>query len=303
MTKSFSLDVLCVGSATYDLSFFVEQHPTEDSKILANAYWECGGGPASNAAVAVSRMGGISGFVGHLGTDVFGKKHFEELQKSGVITNWIVRSSDPTTLSTIIIKPNGDRTVVAYRFSKPLDDFSYLLSGLYPKVLLFDGSEPNISIQLIEQAKSQKINTILDAGLVNSGTSLLYDKVDYLICSKKFALDKTGDTTVDLALKTLSKKAPFVIITQGHEGIVWTKHSVSGKMGAFEVDVLDTTGAGDTFHGVFAWCLAKGTSWDTSLTMSSAAAALSCTQIGARSSIPTFSEVQNFLKSKYSALG
>jgi sulfofructose kinase len=85
------------------------------------------------------------------------------------------------------------------------------------------------------------------------------------------------------------------VITLGREGLVWRSSSGKGRVPAFRVASTDSTGAGDVFHGAFAGSLAQGKGWDEILRYASAAAALSCTKLGARTGIPDGVEVERFL--------
>jgi sulfofructose kinase len=137
------VDVLCVGHACYDLVFGVDHHPDADEKAFAGNFTSCGGGPAANAAVTVSRLGLKSAFAGYLGSDFFGRQHLEEFSLEKVNTDLIVRGDSPTPLSAILVKPDGRRTVVNYKgATAPLDAASIDFSECRTQVILFDGHEP-----------------------------------------------------------------------------------------------------------------------------------------------------------------
>jgi len=291
------IDVLCVGATSYDLVFRVDHHPESDEKTCADAFIRCGGGPAANASVTVARMGLRSAFAGYLGTDIFGELHLQELQAAGVDTELVVQGEYPTPLSCVLANPSGERSLVNYRdshsaLSAECIDFSLV----FPKVILFDGHEPELSLPLMHHALNKGIKTVLDAGSLNKGTAQLFDKVDYLVCSERFAHEQTGASSPQEALEHLLTGSPCVVITRGKRGLIWKNDGGVGTLPAFPVDVKDTTGAGDVFHGAFAGCLAMGKGWMETLTYSSAAAALCCTKLGARTGIPEGREVEQFLE-------
>ena len=279
------VDVLCVGHACYDLVFSVEKHPQSDEKIFAEKLVGCGGGPAANAACAVSRLGLTSAFAGYLGQDLYGEMHLQEFLQHHVDTHLIVRDSSPTPLSTVLVKPDGKRSLINYKGStKPLDADAIDFSSIKAKAILFDGHEPYISLALVKFARQHGISTILDAGSMHEGTSQLWSQVDYLVASEKFACQFAGD--VQTALKRLAKQAPTVVITLGDKGLIWQKGKQTGKLAAFPVKAIDTTGAGDAFHGAFATAIAKDLDWQDTLAYSSAAGSLCCSKIGARQGLP-----------------
>ena len=291
------LDVLCVGHASYDLVFAVDHHPAADEKTFAEKFISCGGGPAANAAVTVSRLGLKSAFAGYLGNDFFGQRHLEEFKQEAVNTDLIIRSDSPTPLSAILVKPDGRRTVVNYKgATPPLPADCIDLVRWHPQVILFDGHEPEVSLALMKAIEGRGISTVLDAGSVHRGTLKLLERVDYLVASQKFARECTGRENPEQAALKLGQACSAVVITLGEAGLAWKNKERSGSLPAFPIDAVDTTGAGDAFHGAFAAGLANGKPWKDLLVYASAAGALCCTQYGARPAIPTARELSRFLK-------
>lgn len=289
-------DVLCVGHAPYDLVFSVPRHPVSDEKIFADDFLACGGGPAANAAVIVARLGFTAAFAGYLGNDLYGESHVLELAHEGVDTRYVIRGSNPTPLSCVLVKPNGDRALVNYKgATRPLDEDEIDFSGINPKVVLFDGHEPLISVPLAEWAKQNGIPTVLDAGSLHEGTRGLMHKVDYLVASEKFAKQWLQGDNLDVALDRLADQSSAVVITLGKQGLIWRKNNVSGSLPAFPVQSVDSTGAGDAFHGAFAAGLAAHLPWEELLRYASAAGALCCQKPGARNGLATASEINDFL--------
>ena len=299
MAERHEVDVLCIGFAAYDLIFLVDHHPGEDEKMFAQALWQCGGGPAANAAVAVARLGGTSAFIGYLGQDLYGNVHLQELEQEGVDTRGVYRGNAPTPLSTILVKPDGRRTVVNYRDVKRerATAVSPDAERLVPRVLLFDGHEPELSRLWLDAVQSRNVATVLDAGSVHPGTLALMERVDYLVCSEKFAREFTQENDTEAWLPGLSKVNKNVVITLGARGLVWNRSGSQGVLAAFPVHAVDTTGAGDAFHGAFALAMARGTPWMEALRFASAAAALTCTAMGARPALPKGEAVRQWLES------
>ncbi len=283
------IDVLCVGHASYDLVFSVAHHPAEDEKISAEGFVGCGGGPAANAAVTISKLGFKASFAGYLGQDIYGEKHYQELREYNVHTNLIIRGAAPTPLSIVLVKPDGKRALINYKGeTRPLDSGTVDFSSVMPKVVLFDGHEPHLSLSLLERAQSEGIPTVLDAGSVHEGTLALMKGVDYLVCSEKFALQFAGDE--ETALTRLAEFSQAVVITLGERGLIWRRGQERGFLPAFPVNAIDTTGAGDAFHGAFAAAVSSGLNWLDVLRYASAAGSLCCTIMGARSGLPSRNE-------------
>jgi len=289
------VDVLCVGHACYDLVFSVEKHPKSDEKIFADNLIGSGGGPAANAALAVSRLGFSSAFAGYLGEDLYGQMHLQEFVDENVDTHLIKRGLSPTPLSTVLVKPDGERALINYKGStKSLLADAIDFSSVQAKAILLDGHEPQLSLALVELAKKLGIPTILDAGSMHEGTSKLWDKVDYLVASEKFSLQFSDD--VDTALNRLAENSPAVVITLGEKGLIWQRGEETGDLVSFQIKAIDTTGAGDAFHGAFAAAVSAGLDWLSILEYSSAAGALCCTKLGAREGLPWKKEHDEFIE-------
>ncbi len=288
------LDVLCIGHASYDLVFSVNSHPGPDEKTVADKLLGCGGGPAANAAVMVSRLGCKAGFAGYLGNDSFGTSHLQELQHYNVDTRLVVRGPAATPLSTVLVKPDGKRSLINYKEVIALSPDCLDFTQVQAKVILCDGHEGPLSLTLLNSPAQQNTPSVLDAGSLHEGTRLLMERVDYLVCSEKFACQYSG--TVDLALTELAGLSPVVVITLGEHGLIWRRGAEQGKLAAPPVTAVDSTGAGDAFHGAFAAGLAAELAWPELLRYASAAGGLCCQQLGARTGLPDQTQVLNLLR-------
>lgn len=282
---NLDFDVLCIGHASYDLVFSVPHHPAEDEKIFADSLLGCGGGPAANAAVMAARLGFKAAFAGYLDNDVYGDHHLAELQRDGVNTDLVIRGNSPTPLSTILVKPDGKRALLNYKGdTQALAPKAIDFSGIFAKVVLFDGHEPHVSLDMLGQLTNSDTQTVLDAGSLHDGTLALMDQVDYLVASEKFALQYAGDEQT--ALLRLAELSPNVVITLGERGLIWQRGPEIGRLPCPPVVAIDTTGAGDAFHGAFAAAVAGNMNWLDTLRYASAAGALCCTRMGARPGLP-----------------
>ncbi len=313
----FSVDVLCLGIACYDLIFSVDRHFGPDEKIRASELTACGGGIASNAAMTAARLGCSVAFAGYLGQDMYGDSHIDELRAAGVNTELVVRGSRPTSLSAILVKPDGARALVNYgtwpgrgnavqpgagQGSSELPGAAdFQLERCLPRAVLVDGYHIAAADRLVERARAENIPTVLDGDMLHTGTRTLMERVEFLVVSEHFARDFTSQSDPAFALEQLSHFAPSTIITLGDKGLCWHNRADSrfgagaGSYPAFAVEAEDTTGAGDAFHGAFAAGLARGMAWEELLRFASAVGALCCTRKGARLGIPSGEEVAAFL--------
>ncbi|QSR89617.1 carbohydrate kinase [Methylacidiphilum caldifontis] len=292
-----NVDVLAIGHSCYDLSFFVENDPQSDEKTTATDLILCGGGPAANAAVAVSRLGGKSAFCGYAGLDPLGEMISKEFRDEGVDTSLLIRKEYPTPVACCLVKPSGQRAVVNYRKKTPcLDPGEIDIFAIRPKVILFDGHEPAVSLKFLNRAKEEGIPTVLDAGSLHEGSSLLAPQVDYLVASEKFIQQLTAVKDPKAAFEKSSKLYSHLVVTLGEMGLFWSHANKKGMIKSLPIKPVDTNGAGDVFHGAFSLGLAHGMEWNSLLLFSTVAAGLSCTRKGARTSFPSKEEVENWLK-------
>jgi len=297
--NTHSLDVLCVGHACYDLVFAVDHHPEPDEKASASAFTSCGGGTAANAAVTAAMLGAFTGFAGYLGDDIYGEQHLAELHAAGVDTRLVVRGPAATPISAIFVKPDGARSIVNHKGdTNRLTEAAVPYQAASPRAVLLDGHQPALALAVAAWARQHDITTILDADTLHTGNIALVRRCDIVAASEHFAQAFSGSATAAAGMAALATLAPAVIVTLGERGLIWQRHGETGDLPAFAVDVVDTTGAGDTFHGALAAGAARNMPWLELLRFASAAGALCCTTQGARLGIPTAAAVAALLASQ-----
>ena len=290
------IDVLCVGHACYDLVFSIDHQPGPDEKTTADDFVSCGGGTAANAAMTVAKLGYSVAFCGYLGDEIYGHEHLEEMHTVGVNTDLVVRGPASTPLSAIFVKPDGARSIVSYKGDTnglTAADVDFTIAR--PKVVLFDGHQASLALSVADWAHSKGITTVVDADTHNHGNIALVPICDYIVASERFACEYSNVDTPEEGMVNMAKVASNVVVTLGERGLIWQRGKQRGRLEAFEVQALDTTGAGDTFHGAFAAGVAAGMTWNDLLRYASAAGALCCTRHGARIGIPTPDEVAELL--------
>jgi len=297
-------DILCIGNASYDIYFPMDEYPEEDRKYTVEAFLEVCGGPASNAAYLLGKWGASCGFVGHVGDDFYGMRIDREFRDANVSTDLKeIRKEHHTPLSCVVTnKSTGSRTIINRRHTQTeVRLHTELLETAAPRYLLFDGHEHSasiLSLKLFPQAVS-----ILNAGSLRPATRDLAGRVTHLLCSESFAraLVKMESTRTDEELhecaRRLMKSNPRPgCITLGQRGLVFWEDDTVYHMPAFSAAAVDTTAAGDIFHGAFMYTLYTGGSFRDDLLTGSAAASLSVAISGGRPSIPTHIQVQAFIE-------
>ena len=299
-----SVDALCIGQAAYDVSWFVDGFPVENSKREAHALLQSGGGPAANAACLLSTWGMKCAFAGLIGADDYGQRVREEFEAAD--TDISLLESEPgskTPLSFILVnQQTGSRTIVnrkAQSHALRLD--LERARAMAPRLLVFDGHELPASLAALEAFPDAV--SVLDAGSWREGTARLAGVVDYLVTSEPFALsaaecaDLRSEDSQRACVRTLRERfGTRVVVTLGEHGLVADEGSGFRHVPAFPANAVDTTAAGDIFHGALVFAIGAKMAFEESLRFAAMAASLSVQVAGGRPSIPTLDCVKEALR-------
>lgn len=268
---------------------------------LVSNYCAQGGGLVGTALVACARLGAECTVYTLLGSDDTGNQILHELENEGVSVSGAVRvEGGGSPFSFIHVDDtSGDRTIF-YRPGTNLHwDAARSFSGVRDVgALLVDDIYIDLSLAATREARAHGVPVIADLVPSAQNAELLRD-VDILIAPQHFARDLGLENDLDAALGAIHNLGPATaMITLGANGWVYSDPSGRGRGEAFSVEVVDTTGAGDTFHGAFTYGVARG--WDTArcAEFASAVAAIKCTKPGGRTGLPTLPQTIEFLKQR-----
>jgi sugar/nucleoside kinase (ribokinase family) len=292
------VSALCIGQAAWDLCFIVDGYPAENSKAETDLLVESGGGPAANAAWLLASWDVPTALAALVGEDDYGRRVLGELQPAGVDCRLLeLRPSYLTPLSGIITnRANGSRTVINRKHPVGKLTLSHdALSGLNPRLLLFDGHELEASLAAMQAFPSAI--TVLDAGSLRDGTRELSRRVDYLVCSQRFAMQVTGEQHVSAHWQKCVRRVrelngKVAVVTLGEQGLAFDDGREQGRLPALPVKAVDTTAAGDIFHGAFAYALLRHLGLGQALRLATTAAGLSVQKFGGRPSVPELAAVE-----------
>jgi sugar/nucleoside kinase (ribokinase family) len=297
---AMEVEILCLGHASYDLSVLVDGFPAENSKCETQDLMESGGGPAANAAYLLAKWDARCAFAGVVGDDAYGQRAKAELESVGAdVSRMELREGHVTPVSLIWInRKNGSRTIANRKANgAPL---KFEPGEMKPRVLLFDGHELEASLAAL-QAFPNAIS-ILDAGSWREGTARLAEEVDYLVASERFAMQATGlahlseDEMRRACVEDLrARYRTTVVVTLGEEGLIADDGDGYFYEPAYVAPVVDTTAAGDIFHGAFAYAILQDKPLLDALSLASMTASLSVRKPGGRVSIPTLDAVKEAL--------
>jgi sulfofructose kinase len=290
------VDVVGVGINATDTVIRLPHFPVLDSKVEILSAERRAGGQTASAVTACQRWGLRTRYIGKIGDDEAGMFQREEMDREGVDAHWVVAQGCMSQSSFILIdEKSGERTVLWKREPQialcPENLRADWIAGA--RVLLIDGHDTAASTQAAKWAREGGTLVLGDFDNRYAGVEELLEYVDFAMTSKDFPARLTGEQNL---LKSLPKmhaqfKCCLTGATMGRLGVlVWNGlrfHLCPG----FRVRTVDTTGAGDIFHGAFAYGIVRGWPVDEILEFSCAAAGLNCEGHGARGGIATLIEI------------
>ena len=294
------MKILCIGQSAYDITLPVKEFPDENRKYKIKEKYECGGGSSNNAAYLLALWGCDVYLASSIGKDVYGKKIKDELLKVGVNITYFEELPIPTTTSYIINNlSNGSRTIITNK--DPRIHFNNSGNITMPFDIIFlDGNDFEMSLKVIED--NPNAIKIIDAGSIKDGVIELCKKCDYVVCSNDFAREYSK---IDFKCNELEKvksvynrlKEDFkgtLVITLEENGSITKIDNEFVIVPSIKVDAIDSTGAGDIYHGAFTYFITHNYSLLDTLKYSNIAGALSVTKIGSKNSMPNKDEVINY---------
>jgi sulfofructose kinase len=299
-------DYDCVGFGlnAVDHLVVVPEYPAFDTKMRLLEHRQSAGGQTATAMVALQRLGMKTAYAGRFGSDPEGQFGLASLKQEGVDVEFVeVIEGARTQLALIIIDTrSGERTIIWDRDErlgyKPEEAPIALASR--GRVLHLDAHDPSACARLARAARAAGVIVSADIDNIYEGLPELLPLVDILLVSKEFPHRLTGISDQRTSLVELKARygCALVGMTLGKRGaIVYCDgHFIESPAFAVPGGCRDTTGAGDAFRGGFLYGLLGGNDIEMSLQLANAVAALKCRALGARTSLPTESELNEFLK-------
>lgn len=301
--------ILVVGSMNMDLMVYgMERIPAFGESVPVKSYCYADGGKGSNQAYACARMGASVTMVGRVGDDSFGRQLVWHLEEAGVNCRYVVKDPDcQTGFDPILVNPEGKYvSVVAMGANNALSaqDVQRALDAQPFDMVVMQLEMPLETVyRTYEMAAERKIPVFLDAGPAMS-ISLERLRGIFLLSPNEAetrALTgiqiKDGDTALAAARWLYDRAAPqYVLLKLGARGALIYDGKTTENISTFNIKVLDTTAAGDTFGAALAVRLCSGSSMRDAVIFANAAATICVSRYGAQPSIPYLEEVERFLK-------
>ena len=294
------MKVVCVGHSTFDTTLPMKEYPKENIKYRLEHHIECGGGPASNGAYLLAKWGMDTTIASVIGKDYYGDRVIDDFKKIGANIDYLEQMDNHMTTSSYIIAnmSNGSRTVLSSK-DTPIRKLSKSID-IPADIILIDGEHPDSAHEVLD--KNPNAISVLDAGRLNEDTKALGKKVTYLVCSKDFAEEFTNkkidgnnkNTLIEIYEDMTAYFKTKIIITLEALGSFTVIEGEYQILPSITVKAMDSTGAGDIFHGAFTYFIANQYPLREAIRLASITGAISVTRIGSRHSIPMLSEVLDF---------
>jgi len=290
-----SFQVIGFGENAVDFVCRVPHYPENDSKVRMERMLRLGGGQIATACSFCARNGLKTRYIGCVGDDDLGEFARRDLSRESMDVVLDIVKGSTSHLSLIIVdRLTGSRTIIWERHPK----LKYEKAGLDKdsltdgQVLHLDGNDLEASIHAARWAKEAGMKVCLDIDRVEPGVKELLALVDYLIPNTAFVLKFAETSDWHYGLEAVAQHCPgIVVVTRGALGAaVWWEGEIF-EFPAYSIKTVDSTGAGDVFHGAFLYGLFQGWTLGHCLEFCNAAGALACTKLGARAGIPELSEV------------
>lgn len=293
------MKAICIGHIAYDTTFKLDNFPEENTKTRVSSHVEGGGGPSGNAAYLLGSWGLDVDICGAVGNDYQGNNIIEEFKRVGVNTKYIKKYDSAKTDQAFILANTMKKTRTIVSSVAPRDDKIIYIDDNYDGILV-DGEEFLTSKKVLDE--NPDALSIIDAGRFCDNTVALAHKVKIMACSKEFAEKFTGQkinindleklTSIYRVLETEFKN--IVIITLEEHGAFTRINNEYKIVPSIKVNAIDSTGAGDMFHGALLYFLLYKYTLEDAIRLSNIAGALTTTHLGNRDDICLLSEVLKY---------
>jgi ribokinase len=294
--------VIGIGYAVIDYLGIIPHMPQFDDVRSAGVqeWLVSGGGPVGTALVALARLGARVAYIGQLGDDMIGRAVRREFVREGVDVSRLQHRTDVRSPSTLALVEAGTGRRAFISFKDPDADMELAPSDRRAiesaAILHMDSWYPALGLPAARIARQAGVQVSLDAYRMTDRTAEWVALTDILIAAEPFTRDYTGHTDLEQASRALLEQGPHLVVTTLSERgcFVATQDTMFHAPG-LEVTVVDTTGAGDAFHGAFLYGLLQAWKLPQIARFANVVGALACRALGGRTSIPALDEVKPYL--------
>jgi sulfofructose kinase len=297
-----NFDLVGVGLNATDTLLVVPHFPEYGGKVPFTREIVSPGGQVASALATAAKLGLRAKYIGVVGDDERGRIQMDSLRESGMNLDDVeVRVGCPNQSAYIVIdQSTGERTVFWNRSDcLRLDPASITHESIVgARMLHVDGHDTPAVARAARIAREHRIPVSVDVDTIYPGFESVLESANYLVASTTFPERWTGEPDPFRALELIQTKHSMKVaaMTLGQHGTLARSEGKFIYSPGFVVDCVDTTGAGDVFHGAFCYSVLNGMSLRDSLEFSNAMAALNCTRLGARGGIATAAEARTLME-------
>jgi sulfofructose kinase len=299
MPHPHTVDLVGVGLNATDTVIPLPEYPARGSKVEYRHATVLPGGQVASTVVACQRWGLSTRYVGKLGDDIGATLHREAFAHAGVETCLITVTGGASPQSLILVDDGGERTVLCRRDDRLVLQPAELRREwiVNARALHVDGYDTAAATLAARWAREAGIPVIADLDELYPGVETLLEHIDYLIASRDFPCRLMQEPRLEDALRSMHRRfgCTLAAATLGEEGVLAFDGTSLHHAPAFNVPVVDTTGAGDIFHAGFIYALMQGWPLPRQLDFACAAAALNCSAVGARGGIQSVETIQELM--------
>ncbi|WP_312810272.1 ribokinase [Sedimentibacter sp.] len=292
--------IVVVGSINADMVFTSDIRPKAGETVLGNTFSLIPGGKGANQAVAASKLGAESFMVGCVGNDPNGEFSINNLKSMGVNTDCVEILNDVSTgVANIVVAENDNSIIViaganTHLTEDIIDKYKDVIQSA--DMVLMQLEVPLSTVEYtLRLCSENNVKVLLNPAPAAKLNSNIINKATYITPNEHELKLLFGESSIDDILKQYPNK---LIVTMGSEGVKYFDGQEIKLIPSYEVEVVDTTGAGDTFCGSLGSALVRGESLEEAIRFANKSAGLSITKLGAQSGMPTLEQLSQEGKTK-----
>jgi sugar/nucleoside kinase (ribokinase family) len=297
-----------IGMATVDYLYVLDDYPAADTVTRALDHRIVVGGVAGRGAIAAKRLGGTTRLLATCGSGTHAEVLGAHLEAEGVECTWVAYDQPSQHSAVILARGEATRTIIwlpqPMADARALERLPDFLEGV--DVALLDATDEALASAALDECGRRGVTTVLDTGSGRPWTRGLLSRADHVIAPETYVLKETGHPAEQAVVELWGECRPVVFgVTQGPRGGVFTTGKEPDRLRRWEavpVAGVDSCGAGDTFHGAYAWALAQGQAAAECFETAAWSAALKVARLG-NAGIPTLEELTSARASSRASAG
>lgn len=292
--------IVVVGSASIDLTVISDKRPNAGETVIGKELYFSPGGKGANQAVAAARLGAEVTFIGCVGDDQYGTQIIDNLSKNNINTKYVHKLVNKTTGTAHIVLAERDNSIIVVPGANMSLDQHIIDKSINiiinADIVMVQQEIPLSTIEyLSNKCKDLGVKFLLNPAPIQNTPTSVINNASFIIPNEHEAQAIYPNLTLKEALKENPEK---LIITQGKNGALYHDGKSINSVESFNVNAIDTTGAGDAFNAAFAVAIAENQSFSHSIRFANAAAALSVQKLGAQGGMPDRKSVLELLNNE-----